>query len=349
MNKKFFFVVVLALVIITTGLLIWNIWPFQEQLPHTSNISNNAPSNTQDHVFCPQDAKLCPDGSYVSRTGPNCDFAQCPTGSSASSTTATVWGKCEIPIDLSYGGNEAKEFDCPSWMQNIYWDRTYKKYNDTTIKFYFYNSLDKKIQRAYLSQKTGTIAFIVEELTSQDEWTHRGFNQLKFIYPDHQVKLLYKKDVDIYYEILGDLKFSPDGKYISIFVEGYDVEYTMVLDISSSKDILEGKNIICYLDDILWSSDSSLLAVRSFTLGYSGDGINGIFLSAYNKPEQLTQIFSLNNEDTIDNYEVYNLSFSAGDNNTLIFVVGRYGWEGTIDIKAKYEYNIRTKELKKID
>ena len=27
---------------------------------------------------CPQDAKMCPDGSYVSRTGPNCEFAACP-------------------------------------------------------------------------------------------------------------------------------------------------------------------------------------------------------------------------------------------------------------------------------
>lgn len=28
---------------------------------------------------CPADAKLCPDGSTVGRTGPNCDFAPCPT------------------------------------------------------------------------------------------------------------------------------------------------------------------------------------------------------------------------------------------------------------------------------
>jgi len=27
---------------------------------------------------CPADAKLCPDGSYVARTGLNCEFAQCP-------------------------------------------------------------------------------------------------------------------------------------------------------------------------------------------------------------------------------------------------------------------------------
>ena len=28
-------------------------------------------------TVCTQDAKLCPDGSYVNRTGPNCEFAPC--------------------------------------------------------------------------------------------------------------------------------------------------------------------------------------------------------------------------------------------------------------------------------
>ena len=32
----------------------------------------------QEQVFCTQDAKLCPNGSYVSRTGPNCEFSPCP-------------------------------------------------------------------------------------------------------------------------------------------------------------------------------------------------------------------------------------------------------------------------------
>lgn len=31
-----------------------------------------------DKVFCTQDAKQCPDGSYVSRTGPKCEFSKCP-------------------------------------------------------------------------------------------------------------------------------------------------------------------------------------------------------------------------------------------------------------------------------
>ncbi|MBI2063276.1 MAG: tryptophan-rich sensory protein [Candidatus Yanofskybacteria bacterium] len=35
-------------------------------------------NKTPDTVFCTQDAKLCSDGSYVGRTGPNCEFALCP-------------------------------------------------------------------------------------------------------------------------------------------------------------------------------------------------------------------------------------------------------------------------------
>jgi len=34
--------------------------------------------NQPEPVFCTQEAKLCPDGSYVGRTGPNCEFAECP-------------------------------------------------------------------------------------------------------------------------------------------------------------------------------------------------------------------------------------------------------------------------------
>ena len=36
------------------------------------------PVNFSDNVACTLDAKLCPDGTYVSRTGPSCEFAPCP-------------------------------------------------------------------------------------------------------------------------------------------------------------------------------------------------------------------------------------------------------------------------------
>lgn len=41
----------------------------------TSDVTKTNPKDTA----CTQEAMLCPDGSYVGRTGSNCEFAQCPT------------------------------------------------------------------------------------------------------------------------------------------------------------------------------------------------------------------------------------------------------------------------------
>lgn len=32
----------------------------------------------ENEVFCTQDAKMCPDGSFVGRGGPSCEFRKCP-------------------------------------------------------------------------------------------------------------------------------------------------------------------------------------------------------------------------------------------------------------------------------
>ena len=54
-----------------------------------TDTANTAPSADKDQeppqnqlseevVYCPADARQCPDGSYVSRVAPNCEFAPCP-------------------------------------------------------------------------------------------------------------------------------------------------------------------------------------------------------------------------------------------------------------------------------
>ena len=40
---------------------------------------NVSPSTTGEQIPCTQEARLCPEGSYVGRTGPNCEFAPCPS------------------------------------------------------------------------------------------------------------------------------------------------------------------------------------------------------------------------------------------------------------------------------
>lgn len=47
-------------------------------------------------IFCPQDAKLCADGSYVGRVGPNCDFASCPEGTEAVGEAPAGFGNSQI-------------------------------------------------------------------------------------------------------------------------------------------------------------------------------------------------------------------------------------------------------------
>lgn len=41
--------------------------------------STNQPINNSSSSACTLEAKICPDGSSVGRTGPNCEFAPCPT------------------------------------------------------------------------------------------------------------------------------------------------------------------------------------------------------------------------------------------------------------------------------
>ncbi len=38
----------------------------------------NAPQSNENPTVCTADAKLCPDGSYVGRVPPSCEFALCP-------------------------------------------------------------------------------------------------------------------------------------------------------------------------------------------------------------------------------------------------------------------------------
>lgn len=53
-----------------------NIVPGRPNGNSGSNVDNGRKNRSSD--ICPQDAKQCPDGSAVGRTGPNCEFAACP-------------------------------------------------------------------------------------------------------------------------------------------------------------------------------------------------------------------------------------------------------------------------------
>jgi len=45
---------------------------------------------TPQAVACTMEAKACPDGSYVGRTGPNCEFTACPTASTGEAVSCGI-------------------------------------------------------------------------------------------------------------------------------------------------------------------------------------------------------------------------------------------------------------------
>lgn len=58
---KTFFIILIILVIATLGVAAFAIF-----------------RNSPERIACTMEAKQCPDGSYVGRVGPNCEFAPCP-------------------------------------------------------------------------------------------------------------------------------------------------------------------------------------------------------------------------------------------------------------------------------
>lgn len=46
---------------------------------HQVQSPEESSSEDSEYVACTMDAKMCPDGSYVGRSGPHCEFAACPS------------------------------------------------------------------------------------------------------------------------------------------------------------------------------------------------------------------------------------------------------------------------------
>lgn len=55
-----------------------------------------AVSPEEEPIYCTQDAKQCPDGSYVGRIGPNCEFAACPKPVKEKGELAKIYGRVSI-------------------------------------------------------------------------------------------------------------------------------------------------------------------------------------------------------------------------------------------------------------
>ncbi|MFA6519905.1 MAG: hypothetical protein WCT41_03755 [Candidatus Paceibacterota bacterium] len=81
------YAIVTGMIAVIITILLWT------TIPHVAK----APSP----VACTQEAKLCPDGSAVGRTGPNCEFAECPVPASGPISLGAVIGEKVSGLDVS--------------------------------------------------------------------------------------------------------------------------------------------------------------------------------------------------------------------------------------------------------
>lgn len=122
-------------------------WTGQNPTPTSTPTTAPTPSPTSTPTVCTADAKLCPDGSYVSRTGPSCAFAPCPpaTPTPTPAADATLMSLNLKLHGVGKGGDNAN----PTSLGNQNPTHTQK-----TISVSVFNSSNQLI-----SNKSGTITY----------------------------------------------------------------------------------------------------------------------------------------------------------------------------------------------
>jgi hypothetical protein len=72
-------------------------------------------------TVCTAEVKLCPDGSYVGRTGPSCAFASCPTDTGIPAKISTVLGSEVTSVGLTVSPQEIiSDSRCPSDVECVW-------------------------------------------------------------------------------------------------------------------------------------------------------------------------------------------------------------------------------------
>ncbi len=178
------------LVIVLLGVLLFGIGGIGGYYLATKPLSFPAPT------ACTMEAKLCPDGSSVGRTGPNCEFAPCPA--SVPNLTADWQSYTFSPLQLNF--KVPPELSVHSEVSNPGNDFTAYIQN-----YSFNNSVPSKnaYQLYIIWQKTSII-------------TESEFQQLK---SDLLVNSIEDTTIDGYKAIKGQIK-GERNRYVTYILKG---------------------------------------------------------------------------------------------------------------------------------
>jgi len=91
MPRQSGFAPILVVLLLSAGMLGGGFFIYQKYSGSSSSDLIIIPSATPQQKACTLEAKLCPDGSSVGRSGPNCEFSSCPSQESTPSADVSTW------------------------------------------------------------------------------------------------------------------------------------------------------------------------------------------------------------------------------------------------------------------
>jgi len=220
---------------------------------------------------------------------------------------------------------------------------------------YILESSNETVEKVFYFKPQNMIAFILygEDYSSicpfWDEFflvpPHSAI--LKVLYPDKEIKTIYTTKRPIRQwcfdaEFMGNVSLSPNGEYIGFVFHGYEWSNSILKNLNTGEDI-HGASFYNPYKDVFWSSSSKTLAIISPPCEMEPCTTQeGIFVSDYGEPGKLNKILPLTFLDSVDDLYFVN-------DDKLFFSLTKGVLGKTLKYLTKYEYDIKTKILKKIE
>ncbi len=238
---------------------------------------------------------------------------------------------------------------------------------DAQIKsgVYTFFSENKKIKKIWYQPSSKNLAFVEygeKEYKSVNEREMRKQETLKIIGLNGKISPIYSvpEDLVAWYVKLGAIRFSPDGNYICFTEDGWEYVKPMIFNVQTKKNILKGIDIffgrLGIYQNIFWSPNNKVLVINSEADAMGGGGKSGLFVSDYERPEKLNQVFAFYEQpgvagpgSKVSFFECYIFDIRFMGNEKLFFSAKFIYWDvNSKPYEKRYEYIIKTKELNEI-
>ncbi len=131
--NKLLLTTIIILIILVGGFFALNSYIYNEKqapigTPNTPGVGTSTnpdgtptPSPNPEPYACTADAKICPDGSAVGRTGPKCEFMACPAAGATLATTSTYLGGSVTALNVTVSPKAVvSDSRCPSEVTCIW-------------------------------------------------------------------------------------------------------------------------------------------------------------------------------------------------------------------------------------